>query len=85
MTSSFPEPRLDIDDGNQATADMHAREDLLLELLQRYPRGEWVDSDSDLSRNGVSSRNVVFRSIAQAAQRLSSRWQEMRSQWSWLH
>jgi hypothetical protein len=31
MTSAFPEPRLDIDDGNQATADLHAREDLLLD------------------------------------------------------
>jgi hypothetical protein len=31
MTSSFPSPRLDIDDGNQATADLHAREDLLLD------------------------------------------------------
>jgi hypothetical protein len=31
ITSNFPEPRLDIDDGNQATADLHAREDLLLE------------------------------------------------------
>ena len=27
----LPEPRLDIDDGNQATADLHAREDLLLD------------------------------------------------------
>jgi hypothetical protein len=31
MTQSFPTPRLDTDDGNQATADLHAREDLLLE------------------------------------------------------
>jgi hypothetical protein len=31
MVSDFPSPRLDIDDGNQATADLHAREDLLLE------------------------------------------------------
>jgi hypothetical protein len=30
IVSNFPEPRLDIDDGNQATADLHAREDLLL-------------------------------------------------------
>lgn len=30
MTTIFPTPRLDADDGNQATADMHAREDLLL-------------------------------------------------------
>ena len=31
MTNTFPSPRLDIDDGNQATADLHAREDLLLD------------------------------------------------------
>lgn len=30
MTQSFPTPRLQTDDGNQDTADMHAREDLLL-------------------------------------------------------
>lgn len=31
MTQRFPSPRLQNDDGNQDTADMHAREDLLLE------------------------------------------------------
>jgi len=31
IVSNFPEPRLDIDDGLQATADLHAREDLLLD------------------------------------------------------
>ena len=37
MTSTFPEPRLDIDDGNQATADLHAREDLLLNNYSTVP------------------------------------------------
>jgi hypothetical protein len=37
MTSAFPEPRLDIDDGNQATADLHAREDLLLDYYSVTP------------------------------------------------
>jgi hypothetical protein len=37
MTSIFPEPRLDIDDGNQATADLHAREDLLLNNYSVVP------------------------------------------------
>jgi hypothetical protein len=37
VTSTFAEPRLDIDDGNQATADLHAREDL---LLNHYSTGE---------------------------------------------
>ena len=31
MTAIFPTPRLDTDDGNQSTADLHAREDLLLD------------------------------------------------------
>ncbi len=31
MTTIFPTPRLDVDDGNQATADLHAREDLFLD------------------------------------------------------
>lgn len=35
LTTSFPEPRLDIDDGNQSTADLHAREDLLLNHYSR--------------------------------------------------
>ena len=37
MTTAFPSPRLDIDDGNQATADLHAREDLLLEHYSVSP------------------------------------------------
>jgi hypothetical protein len=37
MTTTFPEPRLDIDDGNQATADLHAREDLLLNYYSVVP------------------------------------------------
>jgi hypothetical protein len=39
MTSTFPEPRLDIDDGNQATADLHAREDLLLSNYSKTDDG----------------------------------------------
>lgn len=31
MTQKFPTPRLETDDGNQDTADLHSREDLLLE------------------------------------------------------
>jgi hypothetical protein len=37
VTSSFPTPRLDADDGNQATADLHAREDLLLDHYSSDP------------------------------------------------
>lgn len=37
MTESFPDPRLDIDDSNQGTADLHAREDLLLDYYSSVP------------------------------------------------
>ncbi len=37
MVSTFPSPRLDVDDGNQATADLHAREDLLLDHYSVVP------------------------------------------------
>ena len=35
MTQAFPTPRLETDDGNQDTADLHAREDLLLNYYSR--------------------------------------------------
>lgn len=44
MTNAFPTPRLDADDGNQATADLHAREDLLLENYSK------VDGQGDTIR-----------------------------------
>jgi hypothetical protein len=37
VTEIFPTPRLDTDDGNQATADLHAREDLLLDHYSTTP------------------------------------------------
>ena len=57
MTSTFPEPRLDIDDGNQATADLHAREDLLLNNYSVTP-GE-----------GGSIRIPISRAMELIAQR----------------
>jgi len=44
MTQSFPTPRLLTDDGNQDVADMHAREDL---LLDNYT---WVDESKGTVR-----------------------------------
>jgi hypothetical protein len=37
VSTTFPQPRLDTDDGNQATADLHAREDLLLNHYSYIP------------------------------------------------
>lgn len=37
VTAAFPGPQLQTDDGNQATADLHAREDLLLDFYTKAP------------------------------------------------
>jgi hypothetical protein len=37
MTQAFPTPRLEMDDGNQDLADLHAREDLLLNFYSTSP------------------------------------------------
>lgn len=37
MTQTFPTPRLETDDGNQDIADLHAREDLLLDYYSSSP------------------------------------------------
>jgi hypothetical protein len=44
IVNTFPGPRLDVDDGNQATADLHAREDMLLDHYSR------VDGQPDTIR-----------------------------------
>jgi hypothetical protein len=57
MTSTFAQPRLDTDDGNQATADLHAREDLLL------------DHYSTVAKEGDSIRIPVSRAMELIAQK----------------
>ncbi len=40
ITKAFPTPRLDADDSNQSTADLHAREDLLLDHYTAIDPGQ---------------------------------------------
>jgi hypothetical protein len=47
LTQQLPAPKLQTDDGLQDTADLHAKEDLLLEYYS------WGDQDSDRARDGV--------------------------------
>jgi hypothetical protein len=63
MTQVFPSPRLETDDGNQDTADLHSREDLLL---------NFYSSSADLPAGTIripidqAMRLVVQRGLAQA-------------------
>ncbi len=64
MTQAFPTPRLETDDGNQDTADLHAREDLLL---------NYYSQSSDLPQGTVripiaqAMQLVVSRGLPKAA------------------
>ena len=57
LTRAFPTPRLQDDDGNQDTADLHAREDLLLDNYS------WVD------RSKGTVRIPIERAMELIAQR----------------
>jgi len=57
LTHSFPTPRLQADNGNQDTADLHAREDLLLEHYS------WID------RSKGTVRIPIERAMELIAQR----------------
>ncbi|MGA2352472.1 MAG: hypothetical protein ABSF70_18705 [Terracidiphilus sp.] len=61
MTQHFPAPRLQTDDGNQDVADLHAREDL---LLNHY---SWVDQSQSQSQSKV--RIPIERAMELLAQR----------------
>jgi len=68
LTQTFPTPRLQGDDGNQETADLHAREDLLLDNYS------WVDRSKGTVRipieramELIAQRGLPVQSSAQQA------------------
>ncbi len=68
LTQQFPTPRVQLDDGNQDVADLHAREDLLLENYS------WVDVSHTRVRipieramELIAQRGLPIASAAQAA------------------
>jgi hypothetical protein len=78
MTQTFPTPRLETDDGNQDLADLHAREDLLLDNYSKsgdLPAGtiripidramELVDrvDDADGGREQAGGHGAAYRWI----------------------
>jgi hypothetical protein len=62
ITQSFPTPRVQVDDGNQDVADLHAREDLLLENYT------WVDQSKGKVRIPIerAMQLIAQRGLPQA-------------------
>jgi len=58
VTSTFPEPRLEMDDGLQNTADLHAREDLFLEHYSSKAEGNRVRIPIERAMELVAQRGL---------------------------
>ncbi len=63
MTQAFPTPRLETDDGNQDIADLHAKEDL---LLDNYSRSADLPAGAVRIPIGVAMELIMKRGLPQA-------------------
>ena len=67
MTHSFVEPQLQTDDGNQATADLHAKEDLLLDHYSSVP-GQPIRIPINRAMELIAQRGLPVAAAAAGAQ-----------------
>jgi hypothetical protein len=58
ISKTFPEPRLDMDDGLQATADLHAREDLFLNYYSSSPDSKAIRIPIDHAMELIAQRGL---------------------------
>jgi len=68
LTSAFPEPRVDLDDGNQQTADLHAREDLLLEHYSSTPGQPGIRIPIERAMQLIAQRGLPVHKDTAAAE-----------------
>jgi hypothetical protein len=71
MTTAFPGPRLQTDDGNQDTADLHAREDLLLDHYSRTPGEPGIRIPIDRAMELIAQRGLPVAPAGQPGQQLA--------------
>ena len=64
LTEAFPEPRVDLDDGNQQIADLHSREDLMLEHYSSIPGGTAVRVPIDRAMELIAQRGLPVHAAA---------------------
>lgn len=71
MTTAFPGPQLQTDDGNQATADLHAREDLLLDHYSTVPGQTGIRIPIDRAMQLVVTQGLPVNPSTQPKQLLA--------------
>jgi hypothetical protein len=71
MTTQFPSPRLQMDDGNQDTADLHAREDLLLDHYSSVPGQPGIRIPISRAMELIAQRGLPVQAPAQTSEKLA--------------
>ena len=69
--NAFPNPRLDIDDGNQATADLHAKEDLLLDHYSTVPGEPGIRIPIDRAMELIAAKGLPVQTPATTGKQLA--------------
>ena len=71
MTSAYPSPQLQMDDGNQDTANLHAREDLLLGHYSVVAGEQGVRIPIERAMQLIAERGLPVAPAPQAGQLLA--------------
>ncbi len=71
MTTQFPQPRLEMDDGNQDISDLHAREDLLLDHYSQVPGESGIRIPIDQAMKLIAQRGLPVAPAAPAGDKLA--------------
>lgn len=64
ISGTFPEPRLEMDDGLQNTADLHAREDLFLNYYSRTPDSQAIRIPIERAMELIAQRGLPVNAHA---------------------
>src|SRR5215472_18287063 len=64
ISKTFPEPRLEMDDGLQNTADLHAREDLFLNYYSSSPNTQTVRIPVERAMELIAQRGLPVNAQA---------------------
>jgi hypothetical protein len=64
ISKTFPEPRLEMDDGLQATADLHAREDLFLNYYSSSPNEKGIRIPIERAMDLIAQRGLPVNAHA---------------------
>jgi hypothetical protein len=71
LSQAFPEPRVDLDDGNQQTADLHAREDLMLEHYSSTQGSNSVRIPIDRAMELIAERGLPVHAPVVAGEKMA--------------